>query len=119
MSDMLRIKGLEVETVVGVPEEERSRPQIVIIDADVSLDLAQAGATDDLGATLDYGALIGQIEALAKDGERRLLETLAEDVAQLILRHALATSVTVQVAKANVPVRQQVSSVSVRVIRAK
>ena len=119
MSDLLRIKGLKAETVIGVSEEERRSAQAVFIDAEISLDLKPAGESDDLRHTVDYGALIGDIEFLAADGERRLLETLAEEIAQLVLRHEVVTAVTVEVAKAHVPVPQEVSSVSVRVIRAK
>lgn len=119
MSDLLRIRGLKAETVIGVPEEERRTAQAVFIDAELSLDLKPAAESDDLRQTVDYGALIGDIVALAAEGERRLLETLAEEIAQLVLRNEVVTAVTVEVAKAHVPVTQELSSVSVRVIRAK
>lgn len=119
MTDMLRIRGLEVLTTIGVPEDEREQPQRVFVDADISLDMSAAAASDDVVDTVDYGSLIAGIEALAATGERKLLERLGAEIADLILQHGSVTEVAVEVAKGKVPVAQKVSAVSVRVIRAR
>ena len=119
MSDQLRIRGLEVMTTIGVPDDEREQPQRVLVDADIALDAKRAAGSDDVADTLDYGQLVADIEALAAAGERRLLERLAEEIADLILEQGIVEEVAVEVAKATVPVAQHVSAVSVRVIRAK
>ena len=119
MSDLLRIRGLEVLTTIGVPDEERAQPQRVLIDADISLDMSPAAESDDVTDTLDYGRLVAEIEALAASSERKLLERLAGEIADLILGHAGVSEVVVEVAKGKVPVSQKVSAVSVRVIRAR
>lgn len=116
---MLRIKGLRVSTSIGAGDDERAEPQIVVIDADVSLDMSRAGNSDVLGDTLDYGSLLGAIEILAAEGERKLLERLAEEIAELILDREGVTAAVVEITKANVPVPQTVAAVSVRVIRVK
>lgn len=119
MTDHLRIRGLEVMTTIGVPDEEREQPQRVLVDAEISLDLRRAAASDDVADTVDYGRLVADIEDLAATGERKLLERLADEIAQLILGYDSVSEVAVEVAKGKVPVSQKVSGVSVRVIRAR
>ena len=119
MSDLLRIRDLEVMTTIGVPDAEREQPQRVLVQADISLRLEKAAQTDEVADTLDYGELVADIESLAATGERRLLERLAEEIADLILGHDVVIEAAVEVAKGKVPVAQKVSAVSVRVIRAK
>lgn len=117
MTGLLRIRGLEVLTTIGVPDAEREQPQRVLVDADITLDLGRAAMSDDVADTVDYGQLVADIEALAAMGERRLLERLANEIAELILQHDSVTGATVEVAKGKVPLTQKVSGVSVRVIR--
>lgn len=117
MSDLLRIKGLRVQTVIGTSAEERSGPQAVLVDIDAAMDLRRAGTSDDLAGTVDYGELVSEVEALAEAGERRLLERLAQDVAELVLGKAGVTSVVVEIGKVEVPVPQETSGISVRIER--
>lgn len=84
--DSLEIRGLKVSTRIGAGEEERARPQDLLVDvtflpADGLHDLG-----DDLARTADYHALADAVTALAARGERRLIETLAEEIADLACR---------------------------------
>jgi dihydroneopterin aldolase len=115
--DRLRIRGLQVETVIGVGDDERRQAQTVSIDLDVSFDMDEAATTDELAATVDYAGLIAAIEALAGRGERLLLERLAGEVAELVLGYRGVSTVTVEIGKVTVPVPQEVGSVSVRITR--
>lgn len=82
--DVIRINGLEVAARVGVPDEERSAPQKLVIDALLEADFRGLG--DDLAATTDYAAVAEWIEKKCAQGEIRLLETLAEELAAGLLR---------------------------------
>ncbi len=117
MSDRISIRGLVVETRIGVTEKERSRPQDVSIDIDLDVDLSAAGASDDLNETVDYDTLVAAVAALVRGNECSLLERLATEICDLVAAKNRVRSVTVQVTKNDVPVNEEVSAISVRVAR--
>ena len=117
MTDLIRIRGLRAKTRIGVTEEERAVDQVVIVDLDIHADLLPSGRSDDLVDTVDYDSTITQVVALLRAGERKLLEHLAEEIGALITRHPAVKGVTVEVAKENLPVDEDVSTVVVRIER--
>jgi FolB domain-containing protein len=117
MTDRILIRGLALETRIGVTERERSRPQEVLIDIELSADLSRPGRSDDLGDTIDYDALVNEVAELVRTGERNLLEKLAEEIASVLSAKEGVSGVTVQVMKQHVPVLEEVSGISVRVER--
>jgi FolB domain-containing protein len=117
VTDHLVIRGLRLETRVGVTEEERSRPQGVIVDLTLSTNLAPAGLSDDLDDTIDYAALISSVAEVVEQGETNLLETIAHRIALKVEEIKEATGVTVEVSKEIVPVEEKVDQVSVRIER--
>ena len=98
-------------------EEERARPQTVVIDVDVTTDLEKAGRSDDLSTTVDYGSLVDRIAAAVRSIEARLLEHLAEEIASLVGAYEGVRGVAVEVGKASPPVAEEVTRVSVRIER--
>lgn len=82
---VIEIRGLEVMARVGVPEEERAVPQRLLLD----LRLAAFEQPDDLGdditATVDYFSLSRRAIAFVGERPRKLIETLADDVAERLM----------------------------------
>ena len=117
MTDRIAIRGLSVETRIGVTERERSSPQDVLIDIELLVDLSAPGLSDDLSDTIDYDALVNEVAALVRSGERNLLERLADEIAALLSAKNGVSGVTVEVMKQHVPVQEEVTGVSVRVER--
>lgn len=117
MTDLIRIRGLRAKTHIGVTTEERAAEQVVVIDIDIRADLWRSAGSDELSDTLDYDSTITEVVALVRAGERNLLEHLAEEIAALITRHKHVKGVTVEVAKENLPVDEDVDSVVVRIER--
>lgn len=115
--DALFIRGLRAECRIGVPDEERSRPQTVVFDIVAERDLSEASATDDLVHTVDYGELTGAVARVAETTEIRLLEHLAELVAARVLDFPGIERVTVAVAKSQAPIPEEVEAVGVRIVR--
>ena len=115
--DRIAIRGLRVATHIGVSAEERAASQIVVVDVDATVDLSAASLSDDLTDTVDYGALTTRIAGLVQGHESRLLERLAESVAQLVLGVAGVDRVVVEVAKESPPVREDLDTVAVRIER--
>ena len=103
------IKDLEVFYRVGVPDEERAQPQRLLITVEMEHDFSEAAKTDDLTKTIDYFAVA---QVLLKLGERRswkLIETLANDIATLVIGDFYASAVTVEIKKFIIPVAQFVA----------
>jgi 7,8-dihydroneopterin aldolase/epimerase/oxygenase len=74
-----------------------------VVDLELVLDLGPAGRTDDLASTVDYGSLAGRVAELVGGRPRKLLEALAEDLAQLVLADERVRQVRVRVTKPQAP----------------
>ncbi|HEV2756899.1 MAG TPA: dihydroneopterin aldolase [Actinomycetota bacterium] len=117
MSDHILVSGLRVETRVGWTDEERARPQTVLIDLDMETDVAASAASDDLADTIDYGTVIAEVADYVGGRETKLLERLAGEVAEMVAARNGVKRVTVEIAKEVVPVPQDVARVAVRTAR--
>ena len=84
--DWIWLYGIDCRVRVGVPAAERRRPQKILLDVGLELDLSACAAKDDFRLTVDYGGVEKAVREAAETGERRLVETLAEQVAALVLR---------------------------------
>ena len=86
MSDLIRIVDLEVSSHIGVPDEERAQAQKLLISLEMSVDsFCQAAATDDLSLTVDYFDVTQRVKHFTAERPRKLLETLAEEIAADLL----------------------------------
>jgi dihydroneopterin aldolase len=116
--DRIELRDLRVLGVHGVLAEERERSQPFSLDLDVWLDTGPAGATDDLAATVDYGALAAQAHDVVAKESFALLEALADAVARSVLEHDdRVNAVAVTVRKLRPPVPFDLGSAGVRVVR--
>jgi dihydroneopterin aldolase len=117
MSDRILLRSMRFEGHHGVGDEERALPQEIEVDLEVEADLAEAGASDDLTATIDYGPLIRLCRDVVEDGSFHLLEGIAEAIASAVLASTTATAVTVRVRKLAVPVDADVEYAQVEIRR--
>jgi dihydroneopterin aldolase len=118
--DVIELRGLHVSGIVGVLAHERTQPQPLDIDLDITLDLAPAGASDELADTVDYGALCMVTEQIVTSTKFALLEALAERIASTLLdTDARIDAVTVSVRKLRPPVAQQLATSGVRITRSR
>ena len=99
--DVVYIRGLVVEAILGVLPEERTTPQPVCISLEVRMDTRRAATSCQLEDTLDYAQLAEAVKTLSIDAQCLLVETLAEKIAHLALEQAHVQSVTVDVMKPN------------------
>lgn len=108
------ITGLRELGVHGVLPEEQSRPQPFEVDVELVVDLTTAGATDDLGDTVDYGAVSEAISRVVSSERYHLLERLATRIGEVCRADERVTAVTVTVRKLHPPVRAMLDHVAVR-----
>lgn len=97
------VRGLEVSSKVGVPDEEREQRQRLLIDLEVVALTPFDELNDDIDRAVDYHALVMRVQDVAQHGERRLIETLAVDVAAAALADAQVDQVTVRIRKFILP----------------
>lgn len=83
--DTLRVSDLEVSCIVGVHPRERHVPQTVRVSFALELDVEAAGRDERMSATIDYGALAGEVSFILQAGRFRLLETACLVVARALL----------------------------------
>ena len=107
--DKIVIRDLEVETKIGVTVEERAHPQRLLVTVELERDLAEAGRTDKEGATTSYAEVVELIHKIVADRPRQLIEAVADEIAEAILTHRLALTVTVEVKKFSIPKTQHVA----------
>lgn len=83
--DLIRIKGLELDCIVGVRPLEREREQRVHIDLALGLDLAPAGRTGRIALTCDYDRIAEAIIAMLRFRRYHLIEMATEELAAMLL----------------------------------
>jgi dihydroneopterin aldolase len=115
--DVIELRGLRASGYCGLLPEERERAQPLEVDVDIHCDLAEAGTGDDLGATVDYGAICTALETVVTTVHVDLLERLAHLLAETVLGHRRVQGVTVAVRKLRPPVSQQLDTAGVRIHR--
>lgn len=84
MPDTIHLRGLSVSCHIGAGEEERSQAQELRLDIDLFPIAGLHGLDDDLARTVDYHAVALAVQTLAAARPRRLVETLGEDVLNLL-----------------------------------
>jgi len=112
--DAITIEELEVHYRVGVPDAERAHPQRLLLTVVMEADTAGAAAGDDLAKTIDYYAVSRRLRRWGDERSWKLIETVAADIAALVLSEFGARRVTVEVKKFILP---ETRYVAVRITR--
>ena len=109
-NDEIRIEELELMARVGVPDEERAHPQRLT----VSLTLQPPGnfgdLGDDLSRTVDYAAVCEELRRFVSDRQDKLIETLAHEMAEQLLRSFELARVDLELRKFILPETRYVAA---------
>lgn len=119
MPDLLTLHGLTARGRHGVFPEERALGQRFRVDVTLELDSRAAAASDALDDTVDYGSLAHDVVALVEGEPVRLIETLAQRVADRCLAQPLVAAVEVTVHKPEAPVSVPVDDVTLTIRRSR
>lgn len=117
MSDRIVLSGVRGRGFHGVFEHERREGQDFVIDVELTVDLAAAGASDELVDTVNYGEIGAAVLARIEGEPHDLIERLAELIAADVLSHSAVDEVTVTVHKPQAPVGVPFGDVTVAVTR--
>ena len=117
VADQIEVRGIRAVGVIGVLPEEKERAQPFEVDLVIDCDLAEAGATDDLGATVNYGHAASRAVAVITGETHELLERVAQRIAEEVLAMDRAEAVEVTVKKLRPPVAFDADFTAVRIRR--
>lgn len=84
--DITFLHGLKIECVIGIRKWERRITQTLYLDLDMASDVARAADSDDIGDAVDYKAVANRVRGFAAESGFQLVETLAENVAALLMK---------------------------------
>jgi dihydroneopterin aldolase len=97
--DELFLEGLEVPCRVGCSDPERATPQSLRVEVHLFCPgLRDAGVADDLEKTVDY-RLAGDLIDAVQGREFLLIESVAEELAAVVLKNPRVDHVTISVKK--------------------
>lgn len=113
--DTIIIRDLAIETIIGLYDWERVARQTVLIDLDLACQFKEAAEKDLLQHTVDYSAVCEVVTKLAQEKKFQLIETFAEQTAQLLIEEFHIPWVKVGVYK--IDTLPQVSKVGVCIER--
>ncbi|NLE58670.1 MAG: dihydroneopterin aldolase [Planctomycetes bacterium] len=97
--DRIHIRDLAMRCIIGIYDDERREKQDIVINITLYADLHKACRTDDVADTVDYKVLKKKVIALVEQSSCRLIEHLAEGIAQVCLAEPRVARVTVCVDK--------------------
>jgi dihydroneopterin aldolase len=95
----ISIVDFEVFYRVGVPDEEREKPQRLLLTVGMESDFSKAAKSDSIADTIDYFTVTQRLLKFGDGKSWRLIEKLAADIAGTILSEFKPQSVTVEVKK--------------------
>ena len=97
--DILKIKNLRCSAHIGCEDSERAVAQALLVTAALELDTRAAAATDMLEKTVNYAMLSKQLMQLCENSRCKLIETLAQQLADACLAQGIVTAVTIEIRK--------------------
>lgn len=97
--DIIFLSEVKIETCLGVPDWERLLPQTIVLDIELAMPHSRACQSDAIEDTIDYGAIVARLRQTLTEHSFKLVEALAEHVAQLIMKEFGTPWVKVRVGK--------------------
>jgi dihydroneopterin aldolase len=112
--DCIHIEQLEMLGRVGVTENERAESQRLVINVTAWPRESFAGLSDDISGTANYATIADQVRGVVENAAYKLIETLANHIAQRLLERFSIAKVRVEVRKFVVPGSAFVSVTAIR-----
>ncbi|MET0378870.1 MAG: dihydroneopterin aldolase [Spongiibacteraceae bacterium] len=84
--DIVFIRQLQIETVIGIYDWEQTIHQRIVIDLEMATDIRRAAASEDITDALNYHAIAVRLTEFVSGQKFLLIETIAEQCAELVMR---------------------------------
>ncbi len=109
MQDIIFIKDIPVQTIIGIHDFEQVAPQKLLVSVELGTDIRQAAQTDDVQYALDYAAISQLLVDTIEASRFALLEALAEHIVETLFAHFAMHSIKLTLSKPSaIPYTQQV-----------
>ena len=106
-----------LEQLVGIYEQEKKHPQRILVNIDCAVEELGGPLEDDIRNVVSYEKVVKNVKSIVHDGHVNLVETLAEKIAEKVLRHKAIRRVRVRVEKLDII--PEASSVGIEIERVK
>ena len=83
--DIIFLRDMRIDTVIGIWDWERKIRQTVSIDLEMAADIRKAAATDSVDDTLNYKSVAKRLQQFVGESSFQLVETLAEEIAAIVI----------------------------------
>ncbi len=97
--DIVYIRNLTIDTIIGINDWEREVRQTVSLDLEMATDIRRAADSDDIADTIDYKGVAKRLIAFVEGTEFLLVETMAERVSDIIREEFGVTWLRLRVSK--------------------
>jgi 7,8-dihydroneopterin aldolase/epimerase/oxygenase len=115
--DSIHVTGIRAYGYVGVLPEEQTLGQWFEVDLTLWRSLSEAGKSDRLEDTFDYRSSIQAVKTLVQTARFKLIEALAEEIAQQVLALGGVEQVRVRITKPAPPIPDFSGKVAVEIVR--
>lgn len=116
--DKIMLNNMQFYGFHGLFPEENKLGQMFHVDVSLFADLKQAGRTDDMNDSIDYGDIYEAVRDVTEGQAYNLLEAVAEGIANRLLNsYSRVDACTIKVEKPNPPIPGHYDSVAVEVYR--
>jgi dihydroneopterin aldolase len=112
--DAIHVEQLEMFAHVGVPDHERDQPQRITVTITAWPKASLHDLDDDIGGTINYSALARCVRDVVDDRRDKLIETLAEKIAERLLRDLPIRRLRIELRKFVLPDAAHVSVIITR-----
>lgn len=114
MDEGLIIEGISFQGHCGVPLEERSKPQPLLVDLEFACSAKDAIQSDTISKTIDYALVASRVVDIGRSEKCALIETLADRICRVLLAEFPIETLRIWVRKAKPPLDYVLGSVGVR-----
>lgn len=83
--DIVYIRDLRIDTIIGIYDWERQVKQTVSLDLEMATDIRKAAVTDDIEYAVNYKSVSKRLIAYVETRNALLVESLAEEIAAIVL----------------------------------
>ena len=115
----INVQSIPCYCSIGIDEVERKIGQELLFDVHVDINSTMATQSDNIKNTVSYVDIFGVVQKISKDKPHSLIETLAEEIAETLLKHPIILNVKVVVHKPHIPYPGFQGDVSVEINRSK
>jgi dihydroneopterin aldolase len=115
--DRIIVRGIQFYGSHGVSDEEQAVGHRYSVDIEVATDLRSAGRTDSIEDTINYAAIVRLALEIGTSTRFRLMEALAQRIADAVLERFRPDEVRVRVKKLLPPVKGVVKYAAVEILR--